>query len=87
MLEKHKDKFCLYHNVAGHTTSTCFDLKDEIKYLIRGGKCTRYRKDTNRGARNLPNREIEGKIHMIVGGPYLGGHSQRSMKDDAREVR
>ena len=33
--EKHKDKFCLFHNAAGHTTATCFDLKDEIEYLIR----------------------------------------------------
>ena len=47
----------------------------------------RYRKDVDRGARSLPNREIEGEIHTIAGGPYPGGRSQRSMKDYAREVR
>ena len=54
--EKHKDKFCLFHNVAGHITATCFDLKDEIEYLLRRGKLTGYRKDADRGARNQPNR-------------------------------
>ena len=73
VLEKHKDKFCLFHNVVGHTTATCFDLKDEIEYLIRRGKLTGYRKEADRGARNPPNREIEGKICTISGGLYLGG--------------
>ena len=29
VLEKHKEKFCLYHNAAGHRIAICFDLKDE----------------------------------------------------------
>ena len=86
MSEKHKDKFCLYHNAAGHTTAICFDLKDEIEYLIRRGKLTGYRKEANPRERNPPNREIEGAIKTIAGGPYPGGRSQRSMKDYAREV-
>ena len=73
VLEKHKDKFCLYHNAAGHTTATCFDLKDEIGYLIQRGKLAGYRKDADRGARNPPNREIKGEIRTIARGPYLGG--------------
>ena len=52
-LEKYKDKFCLFHNAHGHTTATCFDLKDEIEFLIRRGKLTGYRKDADRGARSL----------------------------------
>ena len=47
----------------------------------------RYRKDVDRGARSPSNREIEGEIHKIAGCPYPRGHSQRSMKDYAREVR
>ena len=66
--EKHKDKLCLFHNSPGHTTVTCFDLKDEIEYLIRRGKLAGYRNDADRRARISPNREIEGEIHMIVGG-------------------
>ena len=33
--EKHKDKLCLSHNANSHMTTTCFDLKEEIEYLIR----------------------------------------------------
>ena len=56
-------KFYLFHNANGHTTATCFDLKDEIEYLIRRGKVAGYRKDTDRGAMISPNRRIEGEIH------------------------
>ena len=85
--EKHKDKFCLFHNANSHTISTCFDLKDEIEYLICRGKLAGYRKDADSGTRNLPNREIEGEIRTIAGGPYPEEHSQQSMKNYAREVR
>ena len=71
--EKHKDKFCLFHNANGHTTATCFDLKNEIEYLIRREKLAGYHKDVDRGARNPPNREIKGEIHTIAGDPYPGG--------------
>ena len=71
--EKHKDKFCFYHNVAGNTTATCLDLKDEIEYLIHRGKLSGYRKEANPRERNLPNLEIEGEIRTITGGPYPGG--------------
>ena len=76
VLEKHKDKFRLFHDTNGHTTAKCFDLKHEIFYLIRRGKLAGYRKDTDRGARNPPNREIEGEIFTLAGGPYPGGQSQ-----------
>ena len=87
MPEKHKDKFCLFHNAAGHTTATCFDLKDEIEYLICRGKLEGYPKEANPRNRNPPKREIEGEIQMIGGGPYLGGRSQRSMKYYTPDVR
>ena len=76
MPEKHKDKFCLFHNAAGHTTATCLDLKDEIDYLIRRGKLEGYHKETNPNNRNQHNREIDGEIRTIAGGPYPGGLSQ-----------
>ena len=55
VLEKYKDKFCLYHNMFRHTTATCFVLKDEIEYLIRSGKLTRFHNDADRIARDLSN--------------------------------
>ena len=66
--EKHKDKFYLFHNANGHTTATCFNLKDEIEFLIRRGKLAGYCKDVDREAMDSPNREIVGEIHMIAGG-------------------
>ena len=68
-------------------TATCFDIKDEIEFLIRKGKLAGYRTNADHGARNSLNREAEGEIHTIAGGPYLGGQFQRSMKSYAREVR
>ena len=75
MPEKHKDKFCVFHNAAGYTTATCFDLKDEIEYLICRGKLEGYHKEANPKNRNPPNQEIEGEIRTIAGGPYPGGRS------------
>ena len=73
--EKHKDKFCLFRNTNDHTTATCFNLKDEIEYLISRAKLAGYRMDKDCRTRNSSNREIEGEIHMIVGGPYPRGQS------------
>ena len=58
LMEKHNDKFCLFHNSPGHTTATCFDLKDEIEHLICRGKLAGYRKDVDRKAMDSSNREI-----------------------------
>ena len=66
--EKYKDKFCLFYNAHGHTTATWFDLKNEIEFLIHRGKLAGYRKDADRGVRNLLVREIEDEIHMIAKG-------------------
>ena len=77
----------MFYNASGHTTATCFDLKDEIEFFIRRGKLTSYHKDVDCGTRNSSNREIEGEIQTITGGPYIRGQCQRSMKSYAREVR
>ena len=73
--EKYKDKFCLFHNANGHTTAMCFDLKDEIEFLIRRGKLTGYRKDADRGARSLTERSkarsIRSRETHILGGSLI----------------
>ena len=84
--ERNKEKFCLYHNTHGHTTSTCYDLKDEIENLIRQGHLRKYRKDSE-GGPDAQTHRIEGEIHVIAGGPSLGGESRRSQKEYEREVR
>ena len=68
VLERKKDKFCLFHNAPSHTTATCFDLKDEIEFFIRKGKLAGYRKDVDHEAMDSPNSEIMGEFHMIAGG-------------------
>ena len=55
VLEKHKDKFCLYYNAVDHTTATCFDLKDKMEHLICRGKLVECRKDADSETRNPPN--------------------------------
>ena len=37
-----KDKYCCFHNDYGHDTSNCYDLKQQIKALIRQGKLQRF---------------------------------------------
>ena len=66
--EKYKDKFCLFHNANNHTIAICFDLQDEIEFLIRRGKLAGYHKDVAWEAMDSPNREIVGEIYMIVVG-------------------
>ncbi|GMN54055.1 hypothetical protein TIFTF001_023208 [Ficus carica] len=39
------NKYCLFHCEIGHLTSKCYDLKDEIKDLIRRGCLQEYRHD------------------------------------------
>ncbi|KAL5754668.1 hypothetical protein ACOSP7_022888 [Xanthoceras sorbifolium] len=36
------NKFCHYHNEAGHNTSKCYELKDAIEGLIRRGRLGDY---------------------------------------------
>ena len=58
----------MFHNAPGYKPATCFDLKDEIEFLICKGKLAGYCKDVDREAMDSPNREIVDEIHMIAGG-------------------
>ena len=37
-----KNKYCHFHRDHGHDTSDCYDLKQQIKALIRQGKLQRF---------------------------------------------
>ena len=40
--KRSKDKYCRFHLDHGHNTSECYDLKHQIKALIRQGKLQRF---------------------------------------------
>ena len=37
-----KDKYCCFHRDHGHDTTDCYDLKQQIKALIKQGKLQRF---------------------------------------------
>ncbi|KAL5854817.1 hypothetical protein ACOSQ4_004619 [Xanthoceras sorbifolium] len=39
---RNMNKFCKYHNEAGHNMSECYELRDEIEGLIRRGRLGDY---------------------------------------------
>ncbi|KAL5767567.1 hypothetical protein ACOSQ2_014350 [Xanthoceras sorbifolium] len=39
---RNMNKFCHYHNEAGHNTSECYELRDAIESLIRRGRLWNY---------------------------------------------
>ncbi|KAL5756735.1 hypothetical protein ACOSP7_021168 [Xanthoceras sorbifolium] len=42
MRARNPNKFCAYHNEAGHNTADCFELKDAIEDQIRRGHLRDY---------------------------------------------
>ena len=40
--KRSKDKYCRFHRDHDHNTSECYDLKQQIKALIRQGKLQKF---------------------------------------------
>ena len=40
--KRSKDKYCCFHWDHGHDTFECYDLKQQIKALIKQGKLQRF---------------------------------------------
>ena len=40
--KRSRDKYCRFHRDHGHDTADCYDLKQQIKTLIRQGKLQRF---------------------------------------------
>ncbi|XP_024024254.1 uncharacterized protein LOC112092392 [Morus notabilis] len=94
--------FQRFHGDVGHHTNDCTDLKDEIKRVIREGRLQEFKAERrprndghggqNDGRRREENQRPEDRepvsvIRTVLGGPYIGGDSRRSHKDDAHEAR
>ncbi|KAL8088129.1 hypothetical protein AgCh_038049 [Apium graveolens] len=55
-----KSKYCRFHKDAGHDTDECRQLKDEIEFLIRKGRLSKYTGEggdrNNNGRKNFEDR-------------------------------
>ncbi|XP_074323367.1 uncharacterized protein LOC141660292 [Apium graveolens] len=97
-----KSRYCRFHKDVGHDIDDCWQLKNEIEYLIRWGKSRRFTKGEEAGGQNRDNdrRDDDRRgndrdrnpqprgpvINMISGGPTAGGTTRNSRKAYAREV-
>ena len=82
------NKYCHFHRDHGHDTSECYDLKQQIKALIKQGKLQRFVEGGENPPRDPePNRRAEerpkaplGEIRVIVGGNTMVGSSKKAKK-------
>ncbi|XP_024025798.1 uncharacterized protein LOC112092852 [Morus notabilis] len=94
---RNQSKYYRFYSESGHTTTECFDLRDEVERLTREGRLNEYRAD-RRGNNNQQNNdrredqrqdnppELVGVINTIFGGPYIDGTSRRA-QEYAREAK
>ncbi|XP_063936204.1 uncharacterized protein LOC135147248 [Daucus carota subsp. sativus] len=54
--KRNKDLYCRFHKDTGHKTDDCRQLKDEIEFLIRRGKLSKFTKDGDKSYRDNDNR-------------------------------
>ncbi|XP_063941432.1 uncharacterized protein LOC135149610 [Daucus carota subsp. sativus] len=94
--KRNKDLYCRFHKDTGHKTDDCRQLKDEIEFLIRRGKLSKFTKDGDKNHRDNDSRGRDNDdkrtqprgpvINVISGGPTAAGTSSNSRKAYAREV-
>ena len=89
-----RDKYCCFHCDHGHDTANCYDLKQQIKALIRQGKLQRFinKEKADPPQEQAPRQENKrprspiGDIRMIVGGTTAAGSSKKTHKTYHRMV-
>ncbi|XP_075659015.1 uncharacterized protein LOC142628866 [Castanea sativa] len=89
------DKYCRFPRDHGHDTADCYDLKQQIKALIRQGGLQRFvsKEKTDPQHEQAPRRENErprppiGDIRMIVGGTAIVGSSKKARKTYLKMVQ
>ncbi|XP_017246612.1 uncharacterized protein LOC108218204 [Daucus carota subsp. sativus] len=94
--KRNKDLYCRFHKDTGHKADDCRQLKDEIEFLIRRDKLSKFTKDGDKNHRDNDNRGRENDdkrtqprgpvINVISGEPTAAGTSNNSRKAYAREV-
>ena len=82
-----RDKYCRFHRDHGYDTADCYDLKQQIKALIRQGKLQKLinkertdlppQKQAPRRDNDRPKPPL-GDIRMIVGGTMTTGSSKKT---------
>ena len=94
--KRSRNKYCRFYRDHGHDTADCYDLKQQIKALIREGKLQKFvsKERTNTYPREqAPQRENNhprppvGDIRMIVGGTATTGSSKKARKTYLRMVQ
>ena len=84
--KRSRDKYCHFHYDHGHDTVDCYDLKQQIKALIRQGKLQRFvskgrtdppQKQASRQKNKHPRPSI-GDIRMIVRGKETSESSKKA---------
>ena len=68
---RNKNQYCRFHQDVGHDTDDCRKLKDEIEFLIRRGRLSKFTKD---GEQNNPRWDYERKDDDRDRNPQPRGH-------------
>ena len=94
--KRSRNKYCHFHRDHGHDIADWYDLKQQIKALIREGKLQKFvnkeRTDTNlqkqapRWENDHPRPPV-GDIRMIVRGTTTTGSSKKARKTYLRMVQ
>ena len=89
--KRNRNKYCCFHKDHGHDTNECFDLKQQIKNLIRQEKLRNFlgrdHKDEKLKAKvEELLRPLLGEIRVIIGGT-LTGQSSKSRKTYLKVVQ
>ena len=79
--KRNRNKDCHFHRDYGHDTDGCFNLKQQIKNLIRQGKLRNFigrdHKDEKlKGKIEESSRPPLGEIRVIIGGSSTGQSSK-----------
>ena len=93
--KRSRDKYCRFHLDHGHDTADCYDLKQQIKSLIKQRKLQKFvsKKRMEPPQEQVPRRENEcprlpiGEIRMIVWGTMASGSSKKACKTYLRMVQ
>ena len=71
--KRNKNKYCHFHMDHGHDTDECYDLKQQIKNLIRQGKLRHFARMDHKDEKlkskvEESSRPPLGEIRVIIGG-------------------